>query len=43
MNTFSYGQALLIYKEDCKKVKKNKKLFFEQDGALAYTSKNKII
>jgi hypothetical protein len=43
MNTFSYGQALLIYKEDCKKVKNNKKLFFEQDGALAYTSKNKII
>ena len=29
MNTFSYGQILLIYKEDCEKLKNNKKLFFE--------------
>ena len=46
MNDFSYGQALLFYKDDIEKLKNksNEEIIFEQDGAPAHTSKsNKFI
>ena len=46
MNDFSYGQALLFYKDDIEnlKNKSNEEIIFEQDGAPAHTSKsNKFI
>ena len=44
LNEFSYGQALLYYKEDIDAIKKkfNKELILEQDGARAHTSKTNI-
>ena len=44
LNEFSYGQALLYYKEDIDAIKKkfNKDLILERDGAKAHTSKNNI-
>ena len=42
VNEFSYAQALLIYKEEYDKLKSNKKLYFEQDGARCHTSKNNL-
>ena len=41
MQEFSYAQALEFYKNNWEKFKtQNNYLFFEQDGAPAYTSKN---
>ena len=42
MNNFAYGQTLLFYEEDMRKIqeKYGKKLILEQDGACEY--KNKI-
>ena len=43
MNEFCYAQALLFYKENIEKLKKNniiQKIFFEQDGATPHTSFN---
>ena len=44
MTEFSYGQALLFYKDDIDKIEKkiNSKLIFEQDGASSHTSKSNI-
>ena len=44
MNEFSYGQALLFYKDDIKKIERdhNIKILFEQDGATSHTSKSNI-
>ena len=44
MNEFSYGQALLYYKEDIDAIKQNfdKELILEQDGARAHTSRTNI-
>jgi len=44
LNQFSYGQALLYYKEDIDEIKKknNVNLLFEQDGARVHTSKTNI-
>ena len=41
MNNFAYGQTLLFYEEDMKKIqeKYGKKLILEQDGATAHTFK----
>ena len=41
MNNFAYGQTLLFYEEDMKKIqeKYGKKLILEQDGATAHTCK----
>ena len=41
MNEFSYGQALLFYKDDIEEIEKKSKMkiIFEQDGATAHTSK----
>lgn len=40
LNEFSYGQALIIYKEQSDKL--NKILVFEQDGVSSQTSKNNL-
>ena len=44
INEFSYGQALLFYKDDIKKIERdhNIKILFEQDGATSHTSKSNI-
>ena len=44
MNEFSYGQALLFYKDDIKEIEKNHKvnIIFEQDGAASHKSKANI-
>ena len=41
LNEFGYGQALLYYEEDIKKLRQDseKDIIFEQDGAKAHTSK----
>ena len=41
MNNFTYGQTLLFYEEDMKKIqeKYGKKLILEQDQATAHTCK----
>ena len=41
MNNFAYGQTLLFYEEDMKKIEEKfgKKLILEQDGATAHTCK----
>ena len=41
LNEFGYGQALLFYQEDIKKLNSENKvnLIFEQDGAKSHTSK----
>ena len=41
MNEFSYGQALLFYKDDIEEIEKKSKMkiIFEQDGATAHKSK----
>ena len=41
MNEFSYGQALLFYKNDIEEIEKKSKMkiIFEQDGATAHKSK----
>ena len=41
MNNFAYGQTLLFYQEDMKKIQEKfgKKLILEQDGATAHTCK----
>ena len=44
MNEFSYGQALLFYKEDIEKIEKENKIkiIFEQDGAASHKSKSNL-
>ena len=44
MNEFSYGQALLFYKDDIQEIEKNHKvkIIFEQDGAAIHKSKENI-
>ena len=44
MNEFSYGQALLFYKDDIEKIQKDHKIkiIFEQDGASSHRSKSNI-
>lgn len=44
LNNFSYGQALLFYKEDVEQIKSENgvDLIFEQDGAKAHTCKANI-
>ena len=44
MNEFSYGQALLFYKDDIEEIEKKSKMkiIFEQDGATAHKSKTNI-
>ena len=41
MNNFAYGQTLLFYQEDMKKIQEKfgKKLILDQDGATAHTCK----
>ena len=46
MNEFSYGQALLFYKDVVEELEKreNIKIIFEQDGTSSHTSKtNKFL
>ena len=42
MNQFSYGQTLLFYKDDIKKIEEKEKIkiILEQDGASSHTSKS---
>ena len=43
MNEFSYSQALEYYKEKYDDfLKKNEKIYFEQDGAKAHTSQSNL-
>lgn len=45
LNEFGYGQGLLYYEEDIKRISQNsgKVIIFEQDGAKAHTSKANIL
>ena len=44
MNEFSYGQALLFYKDDIEKIEREHKIkiIFEQDGASSHRSKSNL-
>ena len=44
MNEFSYGQAILFYKDDISRIAKKakKEIIFEQDGASSHTSKSNL-
>ena len=44
MNEFTYGQALLFYKDDIEKIEKEHKLkiILEQDGATSHTIKSNV-